>query len=114
MDHGTTLIHLSQFAYHEASFFLVRLFQTFLSVSLDLAAQPPAARPPPSWKINDKSGWTAHEKIRPRSHMTMFVFGGLWVRMEEADAIAAEVKAIGCSLENWRSELEWRLREYCD
>ncbi|KAJ6461725.1 cytochrome P450 [Mycena sanguinolenta] len=84
-----------QFAYHEASFFLVRLFQTFSSVSLDLAAQPPAARPPPSWKINDKSGWTAHEKIRPRSHLTMFVFGGLWVRMEEADAIAeGEAKAI--------------------
>ncbi|KAF7353448.1 Cytochrome P450 [Mycena sanguinolenta] len=77
-----------QFAYHEASFFLVRLLQTFSSVSLDLAAQPLAARPPASWKTDDKSGWTAHEKIRPRSHLTMFVFGGLWVRMKEADAIA--------------------------
>ncbi|KAF7353514.1 Cytochrome P450 [Mycena sanguinolenta] len=84
-----------QFAYHEASFFLVRLLQTFSSVSLDLDAQPPAARPPLSWKTNDKSGWTAHEKIRPRSHLTMFVFGGLWVRMEEADAIAeGEVKTV--------------------
>ncbi|KAF8191931.1 cytochrome P450 [Mycena galopus ATCC 62051] len=73
-----------QFAYHEASFFLVRLLQTFSSVSLAADAQPPAARPPPSWKTDDASGWKAHEKIRPRSHLTMFVYGGLWLRMEEA------------------------------
>ncbi|KAJ7327912.1 cytochrome P450 [Mycena albidolilacea] len=75
-----------QFAYHEASFFLVRLLQTFSSVSLDLDAQPPEARPPAAWKTNDKAGWVGHEKIRPRSHLTMFVYGGLWVRMEEAAA----------------------------
>ncbi|KAJ7239178.1 cytochrome P450 monooxygenase pc-3 [Mycena haematopus] len=73
-----------QFAYHEASFFLVRLLQTFSGVSLAPDAQPPAARPPASWKTDDKSGWKAREKIRPRSHLTMFVYGGLWVRMEDA------------------------------
>ncbi|KAJ6553147.1 cytochrome P450 [Mycena capillaripes] len=79
-----------QFAYHEASFFLVRLLQTFSSVSLALDAQPPAARPPAAWKTDDKSGWKAHEKIRPRSHLTMFVYGGLWVRMEEAGTAETE------------------------
>ncbi|KAJ7926709.1 cytochrome P450 [Mycena leptocephala] len=76
-----------QFAYHEASFFLVRLLQTFSSVSLALDAQPMASLPPASWKTDDKSGWKAHEKIRPKSHLTMFVAGGLWVRMEEASAV---------------------------
>ncbi|KAK6974910.1 cytochrome P450 [Favolaschia claudopus] len=76
-----------QFAYHEASFFLVRLLQTFSAISLDPDAQPPDARPPGKWKTDEKmvkTGWTSHEKIRPRSHLTMFVYGGLWVRMEEA------------------------------
>ncbi|KAK7000190.1 cytochrome P450 [Favolaschia claudopus] len=76
-----------QFAYHEASFFLVRLLQTFSAISLDLYAQPLDARPPAKWKMDKKmvqTGWTPHEKIRPRSHLTMFVYGGLWVRMEEA------------------------------
>ncbi|KAK6971681.1 cytochrome P450 [Favolaschia claudopus] len=76
-----------QFAYHEASFFLVRLLQTFSAISLDPDAQPPDARPPAKWKTDEKmvkTGWTPHEKIRPRSHLTMFVYGGLWVRMEEA------------------------------
>ncbi|KAJ7023152.1 cytochrome P450 [Mycena alexandri] len=73
-----------QFAYHEASFFLVRLLQTFSGVSLAPNAQPPAARPPAVWTTEDKSGWKAHEKIRPRSHLTMFIYGGLWVTMEEA------------------------------
>jgi hypothetical protein len=96
-----------QFAYHESSFFLVRLLQTFSSVSFASDAQPPEGRPPASWKTDDKAGWKAHEKIRPRSHLTMFVFvrgfnlillvvqkahgwskqGGLWVRMEEASAV---------------------------
>ncbi|KAJ7677044.1 cytochrome P450 [Mycena polygramma] len=73
-----------QFAYHEASFFLVRLLQTFSRITLADDAQPPRARPPAAWKTDDKSGWKARERVRPRSHLTMFIFGGLWVRMEEA------------------------------
>jgi hypothetical protein len=48
--------------------------QNFRSVSLAPDAQPLAARPPAVWKADDKSGWKAREKIRPRSHLTMFVF----------------------------------------
>ncbi|KAJ7607751.1 cytochrome P450 [Roridomyces roridus] len=76
-------ICLGAFAYHEASFFLVRLLQNFSSVSLAPEAQPPAARPPAIWAEDDKSGWKAKEKIKPRSHLTMFVYGGLWVKMDE-------------------------------
>ncbi|KAJ6526144.1 cytochrome P450 [Mycena vulgaris] len=73
-----------QFAYHESSFFLVRLLQTFSTIALAPEAQPPASRPPASWQTDDKSGWKAREKVRPRSHLTLFVMGGLWVRMGEA------------------------------
>ncbi|KAK7038469.1 cytochrome P450 [Favolaschia claudopus] len=75
-----------QFAYHEASFFLVRLLQAFSTISLDLNAQPAFARPPTSWQVDDESGWKASEKVRPRSHFTLFIHGGLWVKMEEAQS----------------------------
>lgn len=79
-----------QFAYHEASFFLVRLLQTFATIALAPEAQPPEARPPAIWQTEDKVGWKAREKVRVRAHITLYVFGGLWVRMEEA---GAEVEA---------------------
>ncbi|KAJ7775357.1 cytochrome P450 [Mycena metata] len=87
---GARICPGQQFAYHEASFFLVRLLQTFSSIALAPDAQPPAARPPAVWQTDDKSGWKAHEKIRPRSHLTMFVYGGLWVRMEMGTEAEAE------------------------
>ncbi|KAJ7662330.1 cytochrome P450 [Mycena rosella] len=73
-----------QFAYHESSFFLVRLLQTFSMITLAPEAQPPASRPPAIWQTEDKVGWKAREKVRVRSHLTLFIVGGLWVRMEEA------------------------------
>ncbi|KAJ7302551.1 cytochrome P450 monooxygenase pc-1, partial [Mycena albidolilacea] len=79
-------LHKYPFACHESSLFLVRLLQTFSGVSFASNAQPPEGRPPASWKTDDKAGWKAHEKIRPRSHLTMFVFGRLWVRIEEVGA----------------------------
>ncbi|KAJ7481351.1 cytochrome P450 [Mycena galericulata] len=74
-----------QFAYNEASFFLVRLLQRFSSIALAPEAQPPASRPPAAWATEDKVGWLAREKIRPKAHLTLFVQGGLWVRMGEAE-----------------------------
>ncbi|KAJ7829260.1 cytochrome P450 [Mycena leptocephala] len=56
------------FAYHEASFFVVRLLQTFSSIAL-----APDAQPPPSWKTQAPVGWKAHEEIRLRSHFTIYV-----------------------------------------
>lgn len=71
-----------QFAYNEASFMIVRLLQNFSSVSLAREAQPPKTIPPESWA--DVPGRQSIEKVRPGTHLTMFVDGGLWVRLGEA------------------------------
>ncbi|KAI6099102.1 cytochrome P450 [Pisolithus sp. B1] len=67
-----------QFAYNEISFFLVRLLQTFSSITLaeDLQTRPSEC---------DKGiGRNAHEKVIIKNHLTLYVDGGLWVRMGEA------------------------------
>ncbi|KAF7304520.1 Cytochrome P450 [Mycena chlorophos] len=80
-----------QFAYHESSFFLVRLLQTFPigDITLDADAQPPHGRPPAVWQntktpLGEERAWwglVSREKVRPKSHLTLYVKGGLWVRM---------------------------------
>ncbi|KAK0187424.1 cytochrome P450 [Armillaria mellea] len=72
-----------QFAYNEASYYLIRLLQTFSSFSLATDAQPAEGIPPKSWtKI---SGTTkGRDKIMFGLHLTMYAKAGMWVRMEEA------------------------------
>ncbi|KAJ7031138.1 cytochrome P450 [Mycena alexandri] len=70
-----------QFAYNEASFFLVRLLQNFTEFSLAPDAQPDSTKPPASWK--ECKGTKATEKITLGTHLTMYAKGGLWVRMKE-------------------------------
>ncbi|RPD66744.1 cytochrome P450 monooxygenase pc-2 [Lentinus tigrinus ALCF2SS1-7] len=72
-----------QFAYNEMSFFLIRLLQNFSHMELDLSAQPPEARPPPEWA--GAEGQKGVEKIVPKAHLTLYVHGGLWVKMTEAE-----------------------------
>lgn len=72
-----------QFAYHEVSFFLVRLLQKFSSISLSAEGQPPHARPPPEWKTG--GGRKAVEKVQIKTHITLYVHEGLWVTMAEGD-----------------------------
>ncbi|RDX53656.1 cytochrome P450 monooxygenase pc-3 [Lentinus brumalis] len=74
-----------QFAYNEMSFFMIRLLQNFSSMELDLTAQPPEARPPVEWREPPEHRRAA-EQIRPKSHFTLYVEGGLWVKMGEATA----------------------------
>lgn len=71
-----------QFAYNEMSFMLIRLLQSFQSISLDLASAPQDTLPPKTW-INSK-GRKATEKVFPKMHLTMYANGGLWVKMQEA------------------------------
>ncbi|KAI0772038.1 cytochrome P450 monooxygenase pc-2 [Trametes elegans] len=71
-----------QFAYNEMSLFLVRLLQNFSGMELDLYAQPPDARPPPEWAAAE--GQKGREKIIPRCHLSLYVQGGLWLKMTEA------------------------------
>ncbi|KAF8590882.1 cytochrome P450 [Ramaria rubella] len=72
-----------QFAYNEASFMLIRLLQAFDTITLDSRAQPPDSRPPASWKL--ASGTQATDKIWPKSHLTLYAYKGLWLRMGEAE-----------------------------
>jgi cytochrome P450 len=70
-----------QFAYQETSFFLVRLLQQFTNFRLAPEAQPEESKPPKSW--SECGGRKATEKVWPGLHLTMYVKGGLWVRMDE-------------------------------
>ena len=72
-----------QFAYNEASYFLCRLLQRVESIELALEAHPAGTLPLPGWK-NGK-GRRAYEKVWPKSHLTLYCNGGLWVRMKEAN-----------------------------
>ncbi|KAJ3501438.1 hypothetical protein NMY22_g18926 [Coprinellus aureogranulatus] len=72
-----------QFAYHEASFFLVRLLQAFSSISLAPEAQPVDSRPPAEWASSPDLR-IRREKVKPKTHLTLYVQGGLWTRMGDS------------------------------
>ena len=94
-----------KFAYNETSFMLIRLFQTFDTVSFDKVSQPPESKPPSIWK--KAGGRQAKEELVPKSHLTMYAHvsllsfcflvalvtwscalkKGLWVRMTEANVV---------------------------
>ncbi|KAK0184289.1 cytochrome P450 monooxygenase pc-1 [Armillaria mellea] len=72
-----------QFAYNEASYYLVRLLQTFASFSFAVDAQPPEGIPPKSW-TRSPGTTKGREKIMLGINVTLYAKAGLWVRMEEA------------------------------
>jgi cytochrome P450 len=59
-----------QFAYHEATFYLVRLLQQFTGFSLD---QETNISPPGEWRLETSGTRKSVEKIHPLSHLTMYV-----------------------------------------
>ncbi|KAG7089169.1 hypothetical protein E1B28_010873 [Marasmius oreades] len=69
-----------QFAYNEASFFLVRLLQNFSSFTFADDAQDGCDKPPRHWK--GLKGTKGRDKITFQIFLTMSVRGGLWVKME--------------------------------
>ncbi|KAI9568647.1 cytochrome P450 [Boletus coccyginus] len=71
-----------QFAYHEASYFIICLLQSFDDFSLDMDTQH---LPPADWA--QAKGRKALEKVVMRAHVTMYVKGGLWVKMREVDPV---------------------------
>jgi hypothetical protein len=66
-------MYCAQFAYHESSFFLVRLLQRYAHISLAPDAHPPASRLPADCAQDDSLGWNAREKVRVKTHLTMYV-----------------------------------------
>ncbi|CAE6440562.1 unnamed protein product [Rhizoctonia solani] len=75
-----------QFAYNEASYFLSRLLQRVESLAIVPEAYPAGTLPPPEWK-NGK-GRQVYEKVWPKSHLTIYCNGGLWVKMKEANTLS--------------------------
>ncbi|KAF7759664.1 hypothetical protein Agabi119p4_11359 [Agaricus bisporus var. burnettii] len=71
-----------QFAYNEMSFILIRLLQNFSSISLELDAYPPGTLPPDEFKL--ASGRKAIDKVWPKANLTLYLAGGLWLKMEES------------------------------
>ncbi|KXN91429.1 Cytochrome P450 52E1 [Leucoagaricus sp. SymC.cos] len=72
-----------QYAYNQMSFMLVRLMQNFTSITLDLGSFPPGTLPPDEWKL--APGRKGIEKVWPKMTLTLYLAGGLWVRMQEAN-----------------------------
>ncbi|KAH6890040.1 cytochrome P450 monooxygenase pc-3 [Coprinopsis sp. MPI-PUGE-AT-0042] len=75
-----------QFAYHETSFFLIRLLQQFKK------PQPPYSRPPEEWK--NSAGTKGTDTVRIKTYLTMSILvsnisvrWGCWVTMEEASPV---------------------------
>ncbi|KAK7445179.1 Protein kinase alk2 [Stygiomarasmius scandens] len=84
-----------QFAYNEASFFLVKLLQNFQEIKFAEDVQytipedgPVHVRPPEEWAKAQREGrqemkdtTKGRDKVMFTTHLTMCVRGGLWVRM---------------------------------
>ncbi|KAF8751195.1 cytochrome P450 [Rhizoctonia solani] len=77
-----------QFAYNETSYFLSRLLQRVESFELVPEAYPAGTLPPADWKNGE--GRKVYEKIWPKSHLTIYCNGGLWIRMKEASLLVEE------------------------
>jgi hypothetical protein len=61
------------YAYHEASYFLVRLLQQFDTFTLASDVQPKESLPPREWKQPGTKGRAAVEQIWPAAAMTLYV-----------------------------------------
>lgn len=85
--HGGPRICLGQqFAINEASFFVIRLLQAFDDIQFSPESFPPGSLPPAEWREKGRMRKPV-EKVQPKAHLTMFLNGGLWVRMREAQAV---------------------------
>lgn len=70
---GPRLCLGQQYAYNQMSFMLIRLLQTFESVTLAKEAQPAGSLPPAEWKQSAAQGKRkAREEFWPKTHLTMY------------------------------------------
>ncbi|KAG9046265.1 hypothetical protein FS837_004762 [Tulasnella sp. UAMH 9824] len=82
LDTNVLFFLMKQFAYNEASFVLVRILQKFSRITLaqDEAA-PASALPPASWK--EAKGRKRIEKVWPKTALTLYSKGGMWMRLHQ-------------------------------
>jgi cytochrome P450 len=66
------------YAYNEASYFLVRLLQQFDTFTLVPELQPEGSLPPSEWR--NGTGRQKFERVWPAAAMTLYVKGGMWIR----------------------------------
>jgi len=72
---GPRLCLGKQFAYNETSFILIRLLQSFDTITLCAEAQPEGSRPPREWSSPENLAMgkrKAVENFFPKTHMTMY------------------------------------------
>ncbi|KAJ3503620.1 hypothetical protein NLJ89_g8348 [Agrocybe chaxingu] len=67
-----------QFAYHEATFYLVRLLQQFTGFEMDREINQ---APPAKWASTEDR--RKDEQVHPVTHLTLSIVGGFWMRMRE-------------------------------
>ncbi|KAG8855030.1 hypothetical protein FRB96_007225 [Tulasnella sp. 330] len=70
-----------QFAYNEISYFLIRFLQRFQHVDLAPEGHPEGTLPPKEW-LQHVGTRKPIEKIWPRSYITIYSEGGLWIRVK--------------------------------
>jgi len=73
-----------QFAISRASYITIRLLQAFDGVTLDTKTQK---MPPADWA--QAKGRKSFEKVFPRSHISLYIEDGLWIRMNAVDSESA-------------------------
>ncbi|GJE94254.1 cytochrome P450 [Phanerochaete sordida] len=71
-----------QFAYNEVSFMLIRLLQHVAKIELHPEVSPKSV-PSPGWATSMMTD--GQDKVVFKSHLTMYVQGGLWVTMDFED-----------------------------
>jgi len=76
-----------QFALNEASFFLVRLLQVYDRFDLALDAQPAGSLPPHEWS-KFKDSRASVDKVWFQSSVTLYIKGGLWVKLHKVENAA--------------------------
>ncbi|KAF5374229.1 hypothetical protein D9758_004680 [Tetrapyrgos nigripes] len=79
-----------QYAYNEASYFMIKLIQKFTDLSLALDVQP--SQPPKEW-IPQPGTTKGRDKVMLKTHLTMSVRDGLWVRMKPISSPVDQEKA---------------------
>ncbi|PBK87668.1 cytochrome P450 monooxygenase pc-1 [Armillaria gallica] len=72
-----------QFAYNEISFMLVRLLQNFSLFEFCREDLPTECRTPADW--TKCKGRKAIDKFWPRCTLTLYSWGGMWIKATEAD-----------------------------
>jgi hypothetical protein len=74
------------YAYHEASYFLVRLLQQFDTFTLASDVQPRESLPLLEWKIPGTKGRSAVERVWPGAAMTLYVKVSVYQRILHSGA----------------------------